>query len=150
MKETPMADHTTSHAAAVDFDRRDPKSGLIAIVTGVILGVLIAFIVGIWVLYNVWYDRVDQEQYSGVASQELEQLHQREDAELYRYGWLDKEKGVVRVPIDRAMDLVAADAAASRDGYNTKTYPVKLEPPGGAAATPLNTATPEAPKASKE
>jgi hypothetical protein len=136
--------------APVDFDRREPRSGLIATVSAVTLAVLVAFIAGIWILYNDWYDRIEQQQYLGVASQELDQLRQREDAELYRYGWLDKEKGLVRVPVDRAMELLASDAAAGRESYNTKTYPVKQEPPGGAAATPSITATPEAPKASKE
>jgi len=37
---------------------------------------------------------------------ELAAFRQRENAMLENYGWVDREKGVVRIPIDRAMDLL--------------------------------------------
>ncbi|MDQ2868688.1 MAG: hypothetical protein M3R59_09810 [Verrucomicrobiota bacterium] len=37
---------------------------------------------------------------------DLQQLRDAEDARLNRYGWIDKKGGVVRIPIERAMDLV--------------------------------------------
>jgi hypothetical protein len=36
---------------------------------------------------------------------EMQELRSDEDRILSTYGWTDKEKGVVRVPIDRAMEL---------------------------------------------
>jgi hypothetical protein len=36
---------------------------------------------------------------------ELQQLRDEEDHLLSTYGWVDKEKGIVRIPIDRAMEL---------------------------------------------
>lgn len=36
----------------------------------------------------------------------------REDAVLSTYQWLDKSGGVVRIPIDRAIDVVAREAEA--------------------------------------
>lgn len=36
---------------------------------------------------------------------ELKDLHSFEDKLLTTYGWADKNTGVVRIPIDRAMDL---------------------------------------------
>jgi hypothetical protein len=36
---------------------------------------------------------------------EVQELRSDEDKILSTYGWTDKEKGVVRVPIDRAMEL---------------------------------------------
>jgi hypothetical protein len=38
---------------------------------------------------------------------DLAAMRTREDAELHTYGWLDRANGVVRLPIERAMDLVA-------------------------------------------
>lgn len=35
----------------------------------------------------------------------LRQLHAQEDHTLSTYGWTDKKAGVVRIPIDRAMEL---------------------------------------------
>ena len=37
--------------------------------------------------------------------------HARATARLQGYGWVDKQAGVIRVPIGRAMELVVAEAA---------------------------------------
>lgn len=37
---------------------------------------------------------------------ELDQVRRIEDERLASYGWVDKDAGRVRIPIDRAMDLV--------------------------------------------
>jgi|SRR5579864_2390966 len=36
---------------------------------------------------------------------DLHELHSQEDKLLTTYGWTDKDKGMVRIPIDRAMEL---------------------------------------------
>ncbi len=36
---------------------------------------------------------------------EIQELHAKEDSLLSTYGWTDKAAGVVRIPIDRAIDL---------------------------------------------
>jgi hypothetical protein len=36
---------------------------------------------------------------------ELKELHSKEDSLLSSYGWTDKMAGVVRIPIDRAIEL---------------------------------------------
>jgi hypothetical protein len=36
---------------------------------------------------------------------EIQQLRAQEDNTLSTYGWMNKKAGVVRIPIDRAMDL---------------------------------------------
>ena len=37
---------------------------------------------------------------------QLTSIRQTEDDELYSYGWVDEKAGTVRIPIDRAMDLL--------------------------------------------
>ena len=37
---------------------------------------------------------------------DLEHLHKHEDDLLNSYGWVDPKAGVIRIPIDRAMDLL--------------------------------------------
>jgi hypothetical protein len=39
--------------------------------------------------------------------QDLKALRAAEDTLLNSYGWVNKEAGIARIPIDRAMDLVA-------------------------------------------
>jgi len=36
----------------------------------------------------------------------LIQLRSREDSVLYHYGWVDRDSGLVQIPIERAMELV--------------------------------------------
>jgi hypothetical protein len=43
---------------------------------------------------------------------DLERKRQAEDAILTSYGWVDRKAGVVRIPIERAMELVAEHAQA--------------------------------------
>lgn len=38
-------------------------------------------------------------------TEELLKLHSEEDRVLSTYGWVDKKAGIVRIPIDQAMDL---------------------------------------------
>jgi hypothetical protein len=44
--------------------------------------------------------RIDQH-----PTLELKELHLQEDRILSTYGWTDKKAGVVRIPVDRAMEL---------------------------------------------
>lgn len=44
-------------------------------------------------------------------------------AQLGSYGWVDREKGIVHLPIERAMELVA-------QGVRPSTAPAKAAPPG--------------------
>jgi hypothetical protein len=39
-------------------------------------------------------------------SDDLRTLREREDTDLNTYGWVDRSRGVVRIPINRAMDLL--------------------------------------------
>ena len=40
---------------------------------------------------------------------DLKQFRAGEDQVLHSYGWIDQEKGIVSIPIDRAMELVAQE-----------------------------------------
>ena len=50
---------------------------------------------------------------------DLERMRAREDWQLSHYFWLDKAKGKVAIPIDRAMDILAA-----------RGIPPQKQPPG--------------------
>ncbi|HXW93151.1 MAG TPA: hypothetical protein VEK33_21560 [Terriglobales bacterium] len=38
---------------------------------------------------------------------EINDFRLREEQSLYSYGWVDQQAGIVRIPIDRAMELIA-------------------------------------------
>lgn len=45
---------------------------------------------------------------------DLKEFRAGEDAILTSYGWVDPEKGVVRIPVDRALELVAKEGLPCR------------------------------------
>jgi len=40
------------------------------------------------------------------APADLQELRNREDAALESYGWVDRERGIARIPVERAMELL--------------------------------------------
>jgi hypothetical protein len=45
---------------------------------------------------------------------DLERFRAKEEETLGTYGWVDREKGVVRIPIERAMEIVAREGLPKR------------------------------------
>jgi hypothetical protein len=117
----------------VDFDRRNAKAGPIAIVSLVCILVIAVFVVGVYWFYTVTYEQVEHDQFTGVASKELIAIREREDEQLNKYGYINRDKGIVRLPVERAMQLVEEEAKAGKVGWNTRTYAAVAELPGGAA-----------------
>ena len=73
----------------------------------------------------------------------LQALRQEDAKALTTYGWIDKSKGVVRIPIERAMELAVADLAQKRPApAGPIATPSPAAPTGAAGA-----ATPPAPPA---
>ena len=78
--------------------------------------------------------------------EDLNQMRAQEDQILSTYGWVDKDKGIVRLPIDRAMELLAQrnlpyrqgpapDSAAAGVSVPTESgLGPKMVPPGGPLA----------------
>jgi uncharacterized protein (DUF58 family) len=63
----------------------------------------------------------------------LKALREEADKALTTYGWVDKNKGVARIPIERAMELTVAELAKQKPA------------PAGPIATPAPQATASAP-----
>jgi len=99
--------------------------------------------------------------------EKLKALHEETQKDLTTYAWVDKNKGVARIPIDRAMEVTVADlaqkkpapagpiatppppaapAAASPAGGAPQGAAVSSPPPSGAAApSPATQQSPPAP-----
>jgi hypothetical protein len=48
------------------------------------------------------------------AHSELHQMRAAEDAALNNYGWVDKNAGIVRIPVDQAMEVLAKKGLPAR------------------------------------
>ena len=64
---------------------------------------------------------------------------------LTSYAWIDKNKGTVRLPIDRAMELTVADLANKKPApaYAIAVPESSAAPGGAAAASPAPSASPQ-------
>ena len=71
---------------------------------------------------------------------DLEKLREKDQQELNSYGWVDRTRGIIHIPIDRAMDLLlekglpARPAAGGGSGSEEGTQPAgtKRKAAGGA------------------
>jgi hypothetical protein len=48
------------------------------------------------------------------APKELRQMRAAEEAALNSYGWVDKDAGIVKIPVDRAMEILAKKGLPAR------------------------------------
>jgi hypothetical protein len=147
-----MSDEILKPGNAADgYDHHEARAGVIAFWALA----TIAFLLGSIVLMN-WLSTVTEEkEYSELVGkrywEETVKIRAREEENLNHYGFVDKEKGVVRLPVDRAMQILEAQFKEGKISYNTKTYAVKPEPPGGALAPAVPAAAaPAAPNATTE
>jgi hypothetical protein len=70
-----------------------------------------------------------------VPGQELQELRARQEAQLQGYGWLDRQAGRVRIPIERAMDLLAERGLPARStGEAERFQDQAIDAPSGASS----------------
>jgi hypothetical protein len=119
-----------SEQAGQGFDRSEPNVRLIAIFGA---GTLVLLVVAVLAL-QYYYDRVLEEQVfvkvQEPVAQNLVNLRAREDEALHSYRYLDREKGTIRLPIERAMELLASESAQGKLKYPQRAAPVEIQ--GGA------------------
>jgi hypothetical protein len=129
------------------FDHTEPSSGSIAAFAIGCLILLVLTIVALQVYFNKIWDEAVYEKVLAPPSEELKALHYREDWYLSHYSFTDKKGGVVRIPLDQAMEKFASEAAAGKLFYPAKEYVPKKEEPAPAApgAAPAAGAPPAAP-----
>jgi len=111
--------------AELGYDRSEPLTWPIVANILSILVILAVVIAGVTFYYNTYVGRIVEETQLTPVSQDLLDLHAKEDKALHSYGIADKAAGTVRIPVSRAMELVAAEAKEGKFAYPTSSYPVK-------------------------
>ena len=69
--------------------------------------------------------------------EKLKTVSEESDTALNQYGWVDKEKGVVRVPISRAMELSVAELAQRKPAPANPIDPAAGEKAGLQVTAPM-------------
>ena len=87
------------------------------VIVGVVGAVLIFVIIVALTALFLWVEESEiAEKTAGQAPSNLRLSENEQLVILTEYRWIDKEKGIVRVPIDRAIELVLADEARKEEG----------------------------------
>ena len=121
---------------------------------GTFTGAIIVLLFAVLVVLLVW-QRQGIPTVEDVRKQErlkiLADLNAENQKILTQYRWIDKSKGIVGIPIDRAMDLVLADLKANKPhaaGPIATPAPAATPAPN-AAQPPASPAAPAAPQGAK-
>lgn len=118
MKPQTAQQHVLADHESVDVSIR----GLAVFLAGLIVAAVVIHL-AIWAMLRRLQSRADHhESYSQptvrtpanprypvlqvAPARDLEEFRAREEATLNSYGWIDRTSGVVRIPIERAMELL--------------------------------------------
>ncbi len=128
----------------VSHERRDINVFQVsAFGIGLLLGCIVT-VFAMWVMFDFLFHREDEKNARNPAAAmmnerpqlppeprlqrdprvDLKDLRGDEDAILSSYGWIDPDKGIVRIPIDQAIDIVA------QKGLPSKPSPAGLDNEG--------------------
>ncbi len=129
-----------------DFEDQEPKNPLIAflLITSCIFVVAVcAFLSWMFIVArdNEHNRKIDQATYT-----DLQVIRKAEETKLNSYQYLDQDKGVVRIPVERAIQLLAEEAKAASPkteaapvaaaAANSEVKPAIAPPPAPASAKP--------------
>jgi hypothetical protein len=161
--------HTSSHGAGAHAGQKlnheptdIPLTGTtrVALVTLAVIGVIMLVVYGFWGFFVSQARKADQPKpplaekdygnrlpptprVQATPGDDLARYRAAQDGKLASYGWIDKGSGTVRIPIDRAIALVAERASTIADP-NAAAAPVAAPAaaPVAPATTPPAPATP--------
>ncbi|HEY1757239.1 MAG TPA: hypothetical protein VGG72_17830 [Bryobacteraceae bacterium] len=110
----------THHEASEGFDYSEPQTPKIwAFTIGSVIILVVVIIALQQYFEKIWNDAVYQKVLEP-PSQELQDLRNRDSWALTHYGYEDKSKGQVRIPLDRARELFLKEAAEGKTFYPAK------------------------------
>ena len=131
------------HDPSEGFDATEPNTPAIWLFTVCSVVGLVLVIVAVQGYFEQVYKEAVYERVLSVPSEQLQDVRNRDAWNLthYKYGNLDKSTNRVRIPIDKAMQEFAAEAAAGKLFYPAKATAIKVEEPAAAGAASAGAAT---------
>ena len=129
VEANPMPPSTEKHPTGHEANDLDPKR--IALFAVILAVIIVGVIIVTYALYRRFatvevrsqatpsplsYTReaTPEPRLEVNSGQELKAMRAAENAVLHSYDWVDKEQGVVRIPIDRAIAILAARGLPAR------------------------------------
>lgn len=94
-----------------------PKSAFIFLFVVVSAIVLTGVVIGVGQYFEIMVRQELDTKVLGVENPVLRQLRADESARLSRYQWADQKAGVVRIPVERARELIVLEWPARKDEF---------------------------------
>lgn len=120
MSDTHFEHLSPEEAALVGYERTEPNARKIGLLT---VGIVVTIIVVCFFVYW-WYvlerERAFFREFQAPVWQTLKDVRTYETERLTQYKFIDKAKGSVQLPIERAMELYAKEAAEGKVFYGGK------------------------------
>jgi hypothetical protein len=119
-------DHDAGHArsdAGPGYETSDANTRGIIVFGVWLFGFLVVLHLALFGLYDLFVRRRPPPISASSSEnlyEQLRSLRQSEEETLSSYGWLDRKAGIARIPIDRAMDLVAERGVPRGKGPRTE------------------------------
>jgi hypothetical protein len=139
------SEHEHSEEEAAEEDH--PHNGVIGVTIITTLAAVAFSVVGVREIYRSTFDAELETKVSSVAPfPDLAETRAEEKGKLGRYQWVSKKEGVVRVPLDRAVQLTVAEYKERAAKAAQPKPEVTAAPTAPEAPKPDGSAQPEAPK----
>lgn len=104
-----------------------PKMPIIVGTLVVSCVLLIVIVLGVQQFFGFAVRDLVTERQLAPVNPQLKALHVEEARRLGHYQWVDKQKGVLRIPVDRAMELTLREWAARPEGASGHAPAPSLE-----------------------
>jgi len=107
---------------------------------GIVVFCLFAALATLWLRMIPRTESYDQKRVA-LRQEKLRTLRVEDEKRLNSYAWVDQKKGVVRIPVERAMEVVAAELAQKpvhpSEVKVENPYPAGLQQQPAPAASPV-------------
>jgi len=111
---TASSEHRKQNVDEPGYDRSEASAGKLLLFGGAIVVLIAIIVIVVSEVFVAEKDRMVHELSLAPESVELRELRARETKELNSYKVLDSTSGRYRIPIDRAMELIADEAYQDR------------------------------------
>jgi hypothetical protein len=99
---------------------------------GTVIGVSLSLVLfAALVVMLLWFTALNRSELPAegkTPEQKLQELQAQDRMTLSNYGWIDRTKGIVRIPIDRAMTILVEESNADAQPQSAQ-IPTKVSQP---------------------
>jgi hypothetical protein len=102
------------HDASASYSEEDrPRNGIISGIVVVIIVTIVIVVIGVVQLFGKAVRKEISGKRLSATSEELRAHRAEEQSKLSRWQWGNQKEGIVRIPVDRAKEIVLRDYAAA-------------------------------------